>query len=332
MNTVVSQTVNPTIVTLTPNPSLDRTAQVEGKVTRGGVHRLGEIVAEPGGKGVNVARAIHQAGVDVVAVVPADDADPLVAGMQRAGLPYRNVPIGAPVRANLTLTEADGTTSKFNELGATLSAKNAERVVQQLVDAARGAQWVVLSGSLPPGAPADWYPQLIAALRPLGVRIAVDTSDAPLQALAAALPGSAPDVIKPNSEELGQLIGRDGLALEAAADRGDWQPVLDAARELTALGVGAVLVTLGGAGALLVTESGAWLATPPPTVVASTVGAGDSSLAGYLLSEITGAAEPDRLRHAVAYGSGAAALPGSQIPRPDQIDPHRVQVSAVDAH
>ncbi len=317
------------IVTLTPNPSLDRTAPVEGRVTRGGVHRLGVITAEPGGKGVNVARAIHQAGVDVVAVVPADPTDPLVAGLERLGVPHVTVPIGAPVRANLTLTEPDGTTSKFNELGAELTPGVVERVAETLVATSRGASWVVLSGSLPPGAPVDWYPRLVGALRPLGVRVAVDTSDAPLQALAAALPQAAPDLIKPNSEELGQLIGRDGLALEDAADRGDWAPVLAAARELTGRGVAAVLVTLGGAGALLVTGAGAWLATPPPVTLASTVGAGDSALAGYLLAEVEGLDEPGRLRRAVAYGSGAAALPGSQLPTPDQTDPDAVQVTSI---
>ena len=319
------------IVTLTPNPSLDRTAKVEGRVTRGGVHRLGEITTEPGGKGVNVARAIHQAGVPVLAVVPADATDPLVQGLERIGVPHVTVAIDAAVRANLTLTEADGTTSKFNELGAELSPSVVDQVARTLVDTSAGASWVVLSGSLPPGAPTDWYPRLIAALRPLGVKIAVDTSDAPLQALAAALPDAAPDLIKPNSEELGQLIGRDGVALEEAADRGDWAPVLAAARELTARGVSAVLVTLGGAGALLVTSTGAWLATPPPITLASTVGAGDSSLAGYLLAEVEGLDEPSRLRRAVAYGSGAAALPGSQLPAPDQTNPDGVVVTPIDA-
>lgn len=317
------------IVTLTPNPSLDRTAQVEGVVTRGGVHRLGAITSEPGGKGVNVARAIHLAGVDSVAVVPADESDPLVKGLDRIGVAYRAVPIGAPVRSNLTLTEADGTTSKFNELGATLSPEQVSEVVAALVEEAKEANWVVLAGSLPPGAPADWYPQLIAALRPLGVKIAVDTSDAPLKSLAAALPDAAPDVIKPNSEELGQLCGTDGLALEAAAEAGDWQPVLDAARSLNKQGVGSVLVTLGGAGAMLVTPEGAWLATPPPITLASTVGAGDSSLSGYLLADLEGLSAPERLRRAVAYGSGAAALPGSQLPTPEQTNPDAVQVTSV---
>ena len=186
---------------------------------------------------------------------------------------------------------------------------------------------MALSGSLPPGAPDDWYAQLAAALRPLGAKVAIDTSDAPLQALAAALPDAAPDLIKPNSEELGQLVGVDGLALEAQAERGNWTPVVEAARTLTELGIGAVLVTLGGAGALLVTARGGWLATPPPTTVVSTVGAGDSALTGYLLAEREGLDAPERLRRAVAYGSAAAGLPGSQLPSPGEANLDAVSVT-----
>lgn len=315
------------IVTFTPNPSLDRSAQVEGQVSRGGVHRLGPAAAEPGGKGVNVARAAHLAGIPTRAVLPADAGDPVLAGLDALGLPYENIPTGSPVRANLTLTEADGTTSKFNEPGATLGPEQVEACVNELATASRGADWVALCGSLPPGAPVDWYAQLVTALRPLGVKIAIDTSDAPLQALAAALPDAAPDLIKPNSEELGQLVGVDGLALEAQAERGNWTPVVEAARTLTELGIGAVLVTLGGAGALLVTARGGWLATPPPTTVVSTVGAGDSALTGYLLAEREGLDAPERLRRAVAYGSAAAGLPGSQLPSPGEANLDAVSVT-----
>ncbi|MEL4356581.1 MULTISPECIES: 1-phosphofructokinase family hexose kinase [unclassified Luteococcus] len=322
------------IITFTANPSLDRTAQVEGVVTRGGVNRLGPATSEPGGKGVNVARAIHLAGQDVVAVLPADDGDPLLLGLDSLGVAYRNVPIGSPARSNLTLVEADGTTSKFNEPGPALGEELLVTLRNTVVGAARTANggvatWAVLSGSLPPGTPTNAYVHLVNQLHELGVKVAVDTSDAPLQALAAALPTTAPDLVKPNSEELGQLCDTDGLALEAEAAKGNWAPVLEAAHRLTAQGIGQVLVTLGGSGALLVTADGAWHATPPRIDVASTVGAGDSSLAGYLLADVEGLDAPERLRRAVAYGSGAAALPGSQLPSPEQTLPEQVTVTPV---
>lgn len=307
------------IVTVTPNPSLDRTARLDTVLQRGGVHRLAGITTEPGGKGVNIARVVHQAGRAVLAVVPADAGDPLLVALDGLDLAYRNVAVGAPVRTNLTLTEPDGTTTKLNAPGAAMGRERAAAFTAAVVDAAAGAQWVTLSGSLPPGLPVDWYAQTVRALRPLGVRIAVDTSDAPLRALAADLPESAPDLIKPNSEELGQLAGVDGVALEVAAAAGDYGAILTAARRLNELGIAAVLVTLGGSGAVLVTTAGAWHATAPPVTVRSTVGAGDASLAGFILADLDQCDAPTRLRRAVAHGSAAAALAGTTLPTPEQV-------------
>lgn len=318
------------IVTFTANPSLDRTAELAVPLVRGGVHRLGAVTTQPGGKGVNVARALHLAGADVLAVLPAFATDPILGALTAAGVPHRRVDIDEPVRANLTLTEPDGTTTKLNEPGPSLDAAHVKALSHAVVESAAGADWVVLSGSLPPGAPVTWYADLVARLRPLGCKIAVDTSEAPLQAVADALPQSAPDLLKPNGEELAQLTGGDPAFIEQAALAGDLGPCIAAAQQLVARGVTAVLATLGGAGAVLVTADGAWHATPPPITVRSTVGAGDSSVSGYVLADVDGLDAPERLRRAVAYGSGAAALAGSGLPAPDQIDPDRVEVTALD--
>ena len=179
--------------------------------------------------------------------------------------------------------------------------------------------WAILSGSLPPGAPVDWYARLVVRLRGAapGLRIAVDTSDAPLAALAAAMPAAAPDLIKPNGEELGQLAGlpaERAMALEDGAMRGEYGPVVEAARLLVERGVATVMATLGAAGAVLVTAEGAWRAAAPKVHVLSTVGAGDSSVAGYVLADVRGGDATERLCTAVAYGSAAAGLPGTALP------------------
>ncbi len=314
------------IVTLTANPSLDRTISLDAALTRGDVHRAVQVTVEPGGKGINVARVAHYAGHPTRAVLPADPSDPILRGLDDLRLPYRNVPLPQPVRTNLTLTEPDGTTTKINEPGPTVTPAVAEALAQLLVLESERADWVVLSGSLPPGVPSDWYVELVRALRPWGCRIAVDTSDAPLLALAAQFPGAAPDLIKPNSEELAQLTGTDAAALEASARAGDVSASAAAAQSLVARGVGAVLVTLGAAGAVLATAEGAWRAVPPPITVRSTVGAGDSSVAGYVLGDTRGLPPAERLRLAVAYGSAAASLAGTQLPRPDQINTAQVEV------
>jgi 1-phosphofructokinase len=319
------------IVTVTPNPSIDRTVTLPAELVRGGVHRVTSVSSEPGGKGVNVARALTLAGLDVVAVLPAGSHDPILAGLQVQGVEFEAVPVSGGVRTNLTITEPDGTTTKINEPGATLEPSEAEALAWAVMQQARGDHWVVLSGSLPPGLPDSWYSDMTAALKAHGCKVAVDTSDAPLAALAAGLERAAPDLIKPNSEELASLTGVTAESLESAVQRGDAQPVVTAARRLIDRGVGAVLATLGSAGALLVDRDGAWLATPPPITPRSTVGAGDSSLAGYVRADVEGAGAPGRLQMAVAYGSGAAALPGSAMPTPAQLNLDDVTVIAVAA-
>lgn len=315
------------IVTFTANPSLDRTASLPTPLTRGGVHRLAGLTSEPGGKGVNVARAVHLAGHEVLAVLPAARHDPILTALTERGVPFRHVEVPQAVRTNLTLTEADGTTTKLNEPGAHLSDRDAELLLDMLVGAARTASWAVLSGSLPPGAPDDWYAQMVRALRPLGVKIAADTSDEPLARLADQLGDAAPDLLKPNSEELAQLTGADGEQLEAAAAAGDPGPSIEAARRLVDRGVTAVMATLGGAGAVLVDGTGAWSALPPPIQLRSTVGAGDSSVAGYVMADVDGLDPAARLARAVAYGSGAASLAGSALPSPEQTRPDLVRVT-----
>jgi 1-phosphofructokinase len=317
------------IVTVTPNPSIDRTVTLGTPLTRGAVHRITSAPTEPGGKGVNVARALTLAGVESVAVLPAADTDPIVAALQTSRVAFRCVPVTGTVRTNLTITESDGTTTKLNEPGATLDESARNALTRAVVDAAAGASWVVLSGSLPPGMPDDWYAEIVATLAPAACKVAVDTSERPLDALAASFGRAAPDVIKPNAEELAGLVGASPEMLESAASSGDPEPVVLAAQRLIELGARTVLVTLGAAGAVLVDQTGAWMATPPPITPRSTVGAGDSSLAGYLRAEVGGAEPPQRLQMAVAYGSAAAALPGSSLPSPSQIDLKAVRVYAI---
>ncbi|MGY1620113.1 1-phosphofructokinase family hexose kinase [Geodermatophilus sp. SYSU D00691] len=311
------------ILTLTANPSLDRTLALPGPLERGGVVRLGASSTEPGGKGVNVSRAVAAAGTDVVSVLPAADDDPIVGALRARGLRLATVPVDAPVRTNYTLAEPDGTTTKLNEPGVPLDGGTRAALTAALHRHAAGARWVVLSGSLPPGTPVDWYADLVRSLRDTGARIAVDTSEAPLRALLDAGPDAAPDLLKPNAEELAQLAG-----LPEAAVLADPQVLLSAVRALHERGVAEVLLTLGADGALLSTPEGLWSARPPAVAVRSTVGAGDCSLAGYLLADLGGSPPAERLRTAVAYGAASASLPGSAVPTPAQVDGPAVRVTA----
>ena len=312
------------VVTLTANPSLDRTLVLPGTLVRGEVTRLGGSSTEAGGKGVNVARAVAAAGADAVCVFPAASGDPFVGLAHGLGLRLATVPVPAPVRTNYTLTEPDGTTTKLNEPGAPLDPATRAELTRLLHERAIGAAWVALSGSLPPGTPDGWYADLVRSLRDTGARIAVDTSEERLAALLAAGPDAAPDLLKPNLEELAQVTGVDEADLAA-----DPSALLSAVDRLHGYGVREVLLTLGADGALLSTaDGGVWSARPPSVTVVSTVGAGDSSLAGYLLADLAGASPDERLRAAVAYGAASASLPGSAVPTPAQVDGASVRVTA----
>ena len=300
------------IVTLTANPSVDRTIEVAA-LRPGTVIRARASRVDAGGKGVNVARALAAHGGKTKAVLPSGGAEgaQLEALLAGAGLDLLTVRIAGSIRANVTVVEADGTTTKLNEPGPGLSQDELDALAVALTDAAVQADWVVLSGSLSHGAPADWYAGLIRQLRGTGPRVAIDSSGPPLAMAIAA----RPDLVKPNREELAELAGRP---IETIAD------VVAAARSHINKGVRMVLTSLGPAGAVLVRRDAAWHATAAALEPRSTVGAGDALLAGYLAA---GADGPSALAEAVAWGSAAAALPGSRMPGPGDISHAGIRIT-----
>lgn len=300
------------IVTLTPNPSIDRTITLSEPLERGAVLRSAETHDEAGGKGVNVAQAVRNAGRPAVAVLPGDHDDPLLQRLRSDGLTHRAVATGLPSRVNLTFAEPDGTTTKVNAPGPTLSPAALDQLVDEVAREAVGARWAALCGSLPPGAGADWYARVAVRLAEVGVAVAVDTSGRALREVVAAVPSSIA-LLKPNDEELADLVGVPAESLT------DAEALHRAARPLVDAGVGGILLTLGARGALLVTAEGTWECPAPSVQARSTVGAGDSALAGYLLAALDNRPPADRLAHAVAYGAAAASLPGSRMPTPDDL-------------
>ncbi|GAA1848311.1 1-phosphofructokinase family hexose kinase [Microbacterium koreense] len=297
------------IVTFTANPSLDRTVALADGLRPGEVQPALSQREDAGGKGVNVARVIAAAGTGALAVLPLADDDPFATPLRAAGVPTHAVPVAGAARANLAITDPRGVTTKLNLPGATLTDAEGEALMSAIAEVSADARWLVLAGSLPPGLGDAFYVRVISRVREsLGdraPRIAVDTSGTPLSAVVAE---ARPDLIKPNAEELADLVGGD------LDDDAPIAEIVDVARALVPAQVGTALITLGAAGAVLVNADGAWHARPPRISVASTVGAGDSSLAGYLLGESRGAASA--LELSVRYGAAAASMPGTQPPTP----------------
>ncbi|MFF4863688.1 1-phosphofructokinase [Streptomyces sp. NPDC001231] len=301
------------IVTVTPNPSLDRTYEVPS-LERGQVVRATGERMDPGGKGVNVSRAVAAAGRRTVAVLPLGGAPgALVADLLDAqGIDVAPVPVAGATRSNIALAEADGVLTKINAPGPELSAEEQESLLETVRRQSRGADWIACCGSLPRGLAPSWYADLVARAHAAGVRIALDTSGPAL--LAALCEG--PDVVKPNAAELAEAVGR------SLATVGD---AVKAAEELRGLGARTVLASLGADGQLLVDGAGAWFGSARVDAVRSNVGAGDSSLAGFLIAGGTG---PEALALAVAHGAAAVQLPGSLMPTPADLDPAAVTVTA----
>lgn len=303
------------IVTLTPNPSIDRAVTIDA-LHRGEVHRATGSRVDPGGKGVNVARALAAQGADTVAVLPAGGPEGRLMEqlLDEARVPRRSVPVVGSLRMNISVLEPDGTTTKLNEPGPRLTEVEVDLLLQSALDAACTATWVVGCGSLPPGAPDDLYAQLVTRVRERDVKVAVDSSGAPMAAAVAA----RPTLVKPNHEELAELVGHPLPTL------GD---VHAAARDLVTHGIEVVAVSLGGDGALLVTADELVHARATITTPLSTVGAGDCMLAGLLHGLSSGLAPADALAAAVAWGAAAVTLPGSRVPTPTDLDGIPVEVT-----
>jgi 1-phosphofructokinase len=322
------------IVTVTPNPSVDRTLLVPA-IRRGEVVRAERTTSEAGGKGINVSRALATMGVSTTAIAPGSAAtkarlDDLLGG----SIVLRMVDIEGEIRTNLSLVEPDGTVTKVNEPGPTLDEATAARLLDDVVDAAldilgadrarphrvgaasagsnpdpragaepaagpdaeRADRWLVGSGSLPPGLPDAFYAQL-AARMPDDVRVAVDADRNVLRAVV----GRRVALLKPNHLELEELMGR------SLATFGE---VADAAAELVAGGAETVLVSLGSDGALVADRDGACHAEAALEDVANPVGAGDALLAGFLAA----GARRSALPMAIAWSVAACRAAGTRMP------------------
>lgn len=303
------------ILTLTANPSIDRTIAVPSAVVPGAVHRVAVVASQAAGKGINVSRLAAASGCASTAVFPAPPDSDFVAELESLGVRCRTTAPAGEIRINIAVTDPDGVTTKFNEPGPQAGAEHLDAMRAAVLSLVPRCTWVVLAGSLPAGAPDHFYRDLVADLGPSSASVAVDTSNGPLNAITAGLGDLRVDLMKPNHHELASMVGIDAAVLDGDPDR-----VAEAAMAVVDRGVGAVLATLGAHGAVLATSAGVWHAAPPRVEVASTVGAGDSSLFGYLVSALDDGDEPARLRSAAAWGAAAAALPGSTLPRAELVD------------
>jgi 6-phosphofructokinase 2 len=263
---------------------------------------------DPGGGGINVARVLQRLGIETEALYLAGGATGAVLDdlLVRIDLPRRLVPIEGETRLSLTVHEqASGLEYRFVPEGP--CASEAELSAALAAVAECGSGWLVLSGSLPSCAPADFYAWAMAAVGDQ-VRIALDSSGEELKAAVAA---GGLELIKPSRSELETLAGYplpDRSAMAAAAT------------QLVRRGqVCQVMVTFGHEGAMLVTGEGAWFLPAVPVETRSAVGAGDSFLAAMIAALVRGESSLEAFRHGTAAGAATASTPGTDLCHPAEI-------------
>ena len=303
------------IVTLTLNPSLDRTVDVES-LDRGAVIRTSDPVLEPGGKGVNVTRALIANGVSSLAVlaVAGPEGAELSRLLERDGILCRFVPVSGRTRSNLTICEPDGTVTKLNEPGSPLGGADLTAIATAVRTSTRDGDWLVVSGSTPPSFSAAQVDALLGEATATGAQLVIDSSG---ETLARAL-DAKPRIVKPNREELAELVGRP---------LGSMAEVQAAADEVRDRGAEYVLVSLGAEGAVLVGPDGMLVGESHVERPRSTVGAGDSFLAGFLSRFTVNEGDVEAaLLEALSWGAAATRLPGSAVPGPSDLDPSIVQL------
>lgn len=301
------------IITVTTNPSIDRTVAVNDLVL-GGVNR-GELSAiDPGGKGVNVSRALSAYGADTHAVLICGDLGSqwFAKKLNTSSIAHTIIKADGITRSNVTLQEADGTVTKINEPGFELTNDVLHQLRQTLENFNLRNNWVVFAGRLNPGADVNTYRDLAKSVRDRGAKIAIDGSGAEFRAALEI----QPELIKPNQFELAELVGRP---LKTIHD------VIAAAREVIDGGVEQVLCSLGKDGAILITADEVIHCEPEISAMGTPVGAGDILLAIYL----GGGAKPSALKDAIAWSAASVPLPGTAIPTPAQANAVVVKVNEI---
>lgn len=309
------------ILTLTLNPAIDVSTSVERLAP---IHKLrcGHTRRDPGGGGVNVARVIHRLGGDVVAVYPKGGF--IGALLQRLadqeGVRSCTVPIAQETREDFTVVEqASGQEYRFVLPGPQLSEQEWRACLDSVLAGEGRPDFIVASGSLPPGVPSDFFQVLARKVRQRGTKLVLDSTRV---ATKAALEEGV-HLIKPNLREFRELLD------EPLMSRQEW---IDAARRLIARrGVERVALTLGDRGALLVGAEEAWFGEGLPVKPVSSVGAGDSFLGAMVWALSVGRSASEALRYGIAAGSAAVLATGTGLCNVDTVERLLPQVNIAPA-
>ncbi len=304
------------IYTVTLNPALDKTA-VMPDLAPGQVNRLQSVRTDAGGKGINVSKCLKALGEDSLAVllVAGQAGRQLIALLEEEGVAVLPVWTEGETRTNLKLIDpVQKQNTDINEPGPQVAPQVLQQLLDQLLERVTPGDVIVLSGSLPAGAPEDTYGVWVKALSQKGAKVFLDADAAPMARGMEALPY----LIKPNETELSRVLGRELNTAAALAEAG---------KQLQAGGIAKVVISMGGDGALFLLKNGIYQASSLSVPVKSTVGAGDSVVAAMAFAESRDLPEEQTVRLAMAMGAASVMQDGSQAPGAALVGQLREQVT-----
>lgn len=304
------------VLTVTLNPAIDQTISISN-FAAGKVNRVKATLSHPAGKGVNVATVLDDLGVKTVLTgfLGRHNArlfDELFASRRMVDAFIR---IPGETRTGLKIIDdVSHETTDINFSGLTPSPVDVAALLEKMAAVIPGNSWVVLAGSLPGNVDAGLYAQLIERIHALGAQVVLDTSSASLKMALRA----KPNIVKPNHAELNELAGRELSSREE---------IVAAARSLLIeQGIRLAVISLGGDGALFITQAQALHALPPAVVVKSTVGAGDTMVAGIVYAHLQHLPLEEIARIATAMGAHAVTRIGAGLDHADAWKPLAEQV------
>lgn len=297
------------IVTITVNPALDKTTEVDSLIPDKKL-RCTEPKLDPGGGGINVSRAIRKLGGDSVAIYLSGGStgNAITELLDKEGVRQNIIPTKAVTRQNIMVVDqATNNQYRFNLPGKPIAREEYEQVLTELDQMIPKPDYIVASGSLSPGIPADFYAQIAKKAKDLGAKFILDTSGDALKAAA----GLGVYMLKPNFNELCELTGHDK---EEVVD------IKQLAKEIINKKFCEVaVVSLGAKGAMLLDKDNIFHAQAPKVPKRSTVGAGDSLVAGITWSLSQGKSLEEALKFGVACGTAATMNPGTNLFKPEDV-------------
>ncbi len=297
------------IATLTLNPSLDRTVTVE-ELVLDEANRWTTLRRDPGGKGINVARVIHELGGKTVAYgfIGGIDGETLKHLLKQQGVPFDFTAIKGEVRSNFIIADLETCRqTRIDAPGPQIMRHELQKLMQKIRHISPKPDFLVFAGSVPPAVPDDIYRQLIESAKNNGIKTALDSDNKWLKEGIKA----KPNVIKPNVHEAEELL-ETHLRSETA--------IVKALKLLVDKGIEVAVISRGKQGLIACNGDKIVNAVPPEVEVRSTVGAGDSTIAALVLKLNQGLGLDDACRWAVAAGTAATLTPGTELCRREDVE------------